>query len=318
MATTYEVTDPSVQIRYSAELEPEKHSVIERSVQAMAAHSTEETDRLRAVEAEPAKVAALLDGLTAEQIAADPVKARALEELLARPFPLDLDSASFLRPENPLSEVENASRLSVLADHFDLWPGQLGVWSPPYHFTWSWHRTDGSPPFNAGFDPPTGQVALDGRSGSPGAMPGGAGTLVEAHAGYGLFFRFPHDGVLIGVSREGVLFSYAVAAQGLGGGNATVEGGIECSILEDGQWRTGATHRFYRKRVSGNEADHDESPGFIDTSDPSIRWPVRAGHDYTFNVGVWVYCDHTAGVGRSAAQSLTQASIANMFTATPI
>ncbi|MGS2588932.1 hypothetical protein [Streptomyces hebeiensis] len=310
MTATYEtVVEPTVQITFTEELEPEHHIAVERSIQGMAAHAAQQTDRVRAAEAEHAKLAAALNAPLARLVESDPASAEALQELRTRPLPLELDSVGVLHPEDTSAAAEEAT-LSVRNI-------QTHVWGPPYHFSWFWHRTNGSPPFNRVIDRPTGQVGLDGRSGSPGAIPGGASTFVEAHAGFGLLFHPPTNGVLVGDSLRRVHDSFGVAAYGIGS-NATVEGGTECTILEDGQFRKGATHRLYRKRVSVNESDHAITPGFFTDSPMSVQWPVRAGHEYTFNVGVWVYCDHTAGVGRSAAQSLCQAIIPSMTTTVPL
>jgi len=34
-----------------------------------------------------------------------------------------------------------------------------------------------------------------------------------------------------------------------------------------------------------------------------IQFPMRAGREYTFNVGVWAFADNTSGVGTSATVS---------------
>ncbi|WP_159049082.1 hypothetical protein [Streptomyces sp. NRRL B-3648] len=313
--TTHEMDfQPDVYIDFTGEVESDQRSTVERSVQAMATHSIRQSNPTRIAESAEAKLTESLNGAAMRQVEADPAAAKAMEEILALPLPADIESIDAARPERSVTQVEAP---------FLLWPGYLRIWRPPYHFNWSWHRTEGSPPFNSLIDPPTGQVGLDGRSGSPGAIDGGAGSFVEAHSGFGLFFRPPSDGLLIGVpgavsgSELLMFWNYVVATQGFLN-NATVEGGIECSILEDGQWRTGKTITWFRKRVSRFEQDRTGTGGFImNNDDLAIRCPVLAGHEYTLNVGVWVFCDHTAGAGRAAAGSQAMVVIPCIATADP-
>jgi hypothetical protein len=304
-ATNETVNEPTVQLHFSEAVPPEQRIVVERSIQTMAARSAEERDRARAAEAEQAKLQAALDNPLKKLIEQDPAAAKQLQELLVYQQPL-VDIASLLREELP-TEAEDATL--VLRDV------QTRVHGPPYHFDWTWHRTDGRPPREVTLKRPTGEVGLQARSGP---LVEGADKFVEAHAGFGLLFRPPVDGLLRGDSLRRMFWSYVVIAIGAVGCNATSEGGTECTILEDGQLRQRAVHRLWRKRVSNGEHDVADSQGLITDTPMPLQWPMRAGHEYTFNVGVWVYTDNTSGVGQSGAVSVIRGVVPGMTITAPV
>ncbi|MFD8230925.1 hypothetical protein ACFV20_03340 [Streptomyces sp. NPDC059696] len=170
--------------------------------------------------------------------------------------------------------------------------------APPFHFGWAWHRIDGGAPEAVIVDRPSGTVIFDGRSGP--LAPNGRNKFVEIHAGFGVGFRPDRDGVLTATSdRRFMKFYYGVAAHGIGSW-AVAEGGTECSIMSEGNWKAGESRKKFRKRVSVNERETFESNLF---GDGVMRHmvPVRAGHDYQFNVGAWLFVDNTSGVGQSGA-----------------
>ncbi|MET9681999.1 hypothetical protein [Streptomyces coeruleorubidus] len=169
---------------------------------------------------------------------------------------------------------------------------------PPFHFGWAWHRIDGGRPHQVFTDRPSGVAFMDGRVGP--LAPGGGSKFVEIHAGFGVGFRPARDGVLTATSdRRFMKFYYGVAAHGLGSW-AVAEGGTECSIMSEGNWKAGESRKKFRKRVSVNERETFESNLF---GDGVMRHmvPVRAGHDYQFNVGAWLFVDCTSAIGQSGA-----------------
>jgi hypothetical protein len=283
MTDTYETPgEPEVQIHFTKEPDPELQQAVNRSIRAMAVHSSQVTDQKRAEEFEKAELTSLADDALLRQIKADPAAASALAEILARP----------LGPETlSLSEVT---------------PKVVGA-LPPYDYSWSWHYANGAPPFQQVIEGPIGHAALLAKSGQ-----GGAGKFVNAHAGFGIAFRSGATRVMRADSQRRVTHGYVVGAKGFGS-NATVEGGVECTFFEDGQFRKGDTRRIFRRRASVNET-FVVNPGTWVTDAPMpLEYPLVAGHGYNFNVGVWVYTDNTSGVGTSAAKSVCQALIQSMW-----
>lgn len=175
--------------------------------------------------------------------------------------------------------------------------GRSYFW-PPFHFSWSWRRLDGGASQLVTLDRPNGAVFMDGRCGP--LAPQGQTRFVEVHAGYGIGFRAPRDGVLTANSdRRFMKFYYGVAAHGIGTW-AVAEGGTECSIMSEGNWKAGESRKKFRKRVSVNERETFESNLF---GDGVMRHmvPVRAGHDYQFNVGAWLFVDTNSALGQAGA-----------------
>src|SRR5262249_32724267 len=154
----------------------------------------------------------------------------------------------------------------------------------------------GSPPTQSDTHRPSGTVVMKAAAGPLGEGSGSA--FVEAHAGFGLFYRPSTDGILIGeADRRFVKVLYKLAAHGIGSW-AFTEGGSECTILEEGQFKVGETRRLWRERVSVNETRDYESNLFGDGL-MRIQHPVRAGVGYTFNMGAWLFVDNASGIGQS-------------------
>ena len=185
---------------------------------------------------------------------------------------------------------------------------------PPYDFSWAWHDTNGFAPHNLIVNRQTGGVGVDARSGQ---LPGGAAGFVNAHTGFGVFLHsnttktvFPHA-----VLNPGRL-SFAARAIGIGS-NATSEGGFELTVFEDGQFLTAAARKLWRSRVSGSFGDPDESSSGSQGpqlfAGPEFQFTIRAGHNYTFNAGIWAYSDRSTGVGAGAVQSIMEGIITRMW-----
>ncbi|MFD5747018.1 hypothetical protein [Streptomyces sp. NPDC127033] len=295
-------TRTEVGVEFDAPLSHEQRIVVEHSVQAMAAHVAKERDEEQKAEAAGAALGATLERPLLKLIENDPSVAQELQGHLASMPPLEAVDLT-----GPLTnaQVEDAT-LSVRAV-------ETRVDRPPYDFSWSWHRQDGSPPFRQAINRPAGRVDVDARSGS--LMVGGAPKFVDAHAGFGLFFRPPANGVLVGDSLRRLAFGFVVAAYGIGSW-AVSEGGTEHTILEDGQLKQFASHKLWRKRLSVNEFERFVSPTITDTPMP-ISFPVKAGHDYTFNVGFWVRTDNRSAIGRSCAQAIIAGLVPAMTTTIP-
>jgi len=89
------------------------------------------------------------------------------------------------------------------------------------------------------------------------------------------------------------------------GSNATTEGGIECTALENGRLIMSS---------SNETADDREGPIHIGVPKTDPRtFTMQPGRSYTFNIGLWVFSDRTPGVGVAAANAVLEGNIALMW-----
>ena len=89
------------------------------------------------------------------------------------------------------------------------------------------------------------------------------------------------------------------------------------TVFEDGRLLAAASRKLWRGRVSGSVFSPDESasgsqPNQLITG-PELEFTLRAGHEYTFNAGIWVYSDRSTGVGAGAVQSLLEGFVTRMW-----
>ncbi|MYU21796.1 hypothetical protein [Streptomyces sp. SID8352] len=276
-------TGPDVRIEFRTDPDDDTRQGVEKSVRAMAAHSAELTARARAVSSGGDELTALVDDALRRQINSDPGAAAALAEILDRPL-------------GPEFEPGSAS------------PRVVGA-SPPYDYHWSWHDLNGAAQDQMILDDAAAHAALYAKSGL-----GGAGTFVNAHAGFGIGFRANGSRVMRADSGRRVTFGYVAGAKGFGS-NATVEGGLDCTVFENGRFMKGDSRRIFRRRASVNETFVVNPGAWVLDSSMPLEFPAVAGRDYNFNVGVWVYTDNTSGVGVSAAKSLCQVLVESMWVA---
>ena len=311
-STTYPASDlpPNVQIAFrddiDLETQPELRRTVERSVATHVAHSAEAVARVRAAEAERAKLMAALNAPLMKLIEEDPAAIKALEELRTRQY-INLDSPDVLRGEQPLTATNNAATVPLGAARILAVP-------PPYDFSWSWFNQGGGPPFDQRLDQNTGWVGLVARS-DPDA--GGASGFVEAHAGFGLIVgRTDRTVTAKAHSSRSMRFNFRVWAGGLGS-NVTSEGGMDFAAFEDGRLLSIASAKMWRRRVSIDEYDEGGAGPFEVHEPREISFTMRPGHEYTFNVGVWVYSDRTPAIGGALAQALIEGEVLNMVILTP-
>lgn len=291
-STMYPTTDelpPNVRITFRDEVpQRELRQAAERSVATLVAHSAEAVRQARAAESQFAKLTDAVTAPFAKLIEGDSEAVKALNELrtqaLIQPDALD----ELLRP-------------------------RYSQFIPPYDFSWIWHDINGHPPFNSIFDRPTGQVGLDARSGL--VDEGGAPGFVSAHAGFGVLLRaFAKTETGMAFGSGGGRFSFRMKTVGVGS-NATSEGGLEATALEDGRLIASSSLKLWRRRISGfEEASGGESIQWqIPPGADWLRFTMHEGREYTFNVGVWVFSDRSTGIGGGAVQSLIHATVSKMF-----
>lgn len=278
----------------------------ERSVAALVQRAQAAFEARRTLEAEADGLGEALRGPLLRLVQDDARAAGALEALRSRPLAAiePLDALARETPPATCPGAPTGPSGAVTNRSLDL--------TPPYDFSWSWHA--GEPAFEQVLTRPSGRVGLDARSGH---VAGGASGFVNAHAGFGVFLsadtegqRFPH--AVLNPGR----FQFAVGTNGVGS-NATSEGGFELTVFEDGQPLVDASRKLWRSRVSGTLFDPTESAsgslGPQAFTGPELAFTIRPGHGYTFNAGIWVYADHSSGIGVAGGQSLLEGNISRMW-----
>ncbi|MEU6978657.1 MULTISPECIES: hypothetical protein [unclassified Streptomyces] len=298
-STTYpapDIASLNIRIAYRDEHPSEELcGAAERSVGALVLRHMEATRLRREAEAVIDEAAVAYAAPATRLVEPDPAAA----EVLRTARLLDGSTDSF----------DRYATLEPTVPEAPAWARQI----PPYHYTWSWHDTNGYAPYGVVTTLSSGALGLDARSGS---LPGGKSGFVNAHAGFGLAVTTDHEVMARGVSFRQMRYSYTLAAAGTGG-NATSEGGMEFTAFEDGNL-IGATDlnldKLWRSRVSTTLFDPYESdsggqgPYAVDRP-LDLYFRMRPGHGYTFNVGGWVASDYHSGAGQAGAQAFMQGAV---------
>jgi hypothetical protein len=294
---------PTVRVEYRDDATRERlHSEVERSVATLAARAEARLARARAAEHELDKLAAALDAPLVALLQNDPSACQASERLrrrqLVEPEPSGDLSTGSSAPPTTLT-LSGDPVLRTLATY------------PPYDFRWAWHDTNGHAPYNTMLVDATARAGLDARSG---LLDGGASGFVAAHAGFGVVLRTDHPatrtgGAVVNQAR----FSFVMRAVGVGS-NATTEGGLELTALEDGRLIASTSDRLWRKKISAGESASG-GPGSTEYRPSALRFAMQPGRQYTFNVGIWVFTDRSTGVGGAAVQALFEGNVSSLWVA---
>ena len=303
MDSTTEASPANLQISFHESItDPDLRQLTTQSIDALVARSVASTKRAREKDAELAELTDAINAPIARIIQSDPQAVSALEELRKRSLS-EADVDTFYS--------DASSGATTVPNRGDLGPLTFAG-RPPYDFSWSWHDTNGGRPFDMRMNPSNGYVGLIARSGS---VDGGFSGFVNAHAGYGVNLRTDHPRtVSFGGQIESAHRAHNLMAHGAGS-NATSEGGIECTALENGRLIMSSSFKWWRKRISINEtADGREGPIQIDVPKTDPRtFTMQPGRNYTFNIGLWVFSDRTPGVGVAAVNSVLEGNVALMW-----
>jgi hypothetical protein len=267
------------QIEFSENLTADQRAAAERSVAAHIAHVADARAPQRAARAALAESTAAIHAPLVRLVEADPAAAKSLAEASDRRRDLmhllDVDLPAVPRTRDlPLGIVPLAD--NGVADQFFVLP---------YHFTWQWHRGASG---DSTADRNTGEVSV--------------GTTVDddefsdVHAGVGVFMSSTSARPVVARSLRTSSESYTVAAGGFGG-DALAEGGMEMTLVEDGQLRSSGQDKRFRKRLSNGEAEQWDSGGFGVGNDIEVAVQMVPGRGYTLNVGAWVYAEQHGGFG---------------------
>jgi hypothetical protein len=271
-------------MNFSENLNAEQQAAAERSMDAHIAHFTEARTLRRAAQAAQAESAAAINAPLIKLIEADPVAAKALADAgdRRRQF-LQI----FEEVEPPAIPRTRDLRLDFNTVVNDGVADQ--IFPIPYHFDWRWHRGAAG---DSSADRTTGEVSV--------------GTTIEVdefsdvHAGVGVSLSTTDFRRVKARSLRSSWESYLVSAGGFGG-DATAEGGMEMTILEDGQLLSSAQDKRFRRRLSNGESDQWDSGGFGTGDSIEVGCLMTPGRAYTLNVGAWVYCEQHDGFGLGGA-----------------
>jgi hypothetical protein len=267
------------QINISENLTGDQRAAAERSVEAHIAHVTEARGKRRAAEAALAESTAAVNAPLVKLIEADPAAAKALAEAADRRREL----MHLLDVEPPVIPRTRDLHLDILTVADNGVADQIIV--TPYNFAWDWHTGAGG---TTSADRNTGDISV--------------GTTVDdvafsdVHAGVGVFLSTNAPRPVVAMSLRTSFESYTVVAGGFGG-VALAEGGMEMTLLEDGQLKSLAQEKRYRRRVSNGEVRQWDSGGFGTGAGIEVAVLMVPGRAYSLNVGAWVYCQQEGGFG---------------------
>jgi hypothetical protein len=200
------------------------------------------------------------------------------------------------RPDPPLQEptwptvkvVEGRSLAaagSFLADQ---------VFGPPWHYQWQWHT--GAPPVVSEVDRPNGRLRLQTNA-------SGDRSWSNVHGGFGVALTSHKVQSVVGRSLRRTQHTYHVGAGALGG-IATVEGGMDMTVMEADKVLDVAAERRFRLRVGNGEEGGVDFDGWM-TGDGGVQveWVMHRDLVYDFNVGGWVFCDAFSGLSPFSGSS---------------
>jgi hypothetical protein len=300
------VLPPNTDIQFRDEyVEPERRQAVERSVETLVSRYSAALERTRAAEAELAKLSDAVNAPLARMVRDDQGARQALEVLRTKRL-IDIEDVGELMPDRPRPSLHNAPMPKSITG-----VRAITVMYQPFDFSWHWHS--GHAPFNL-IAERDGRVGIDARSG---AIDGGASGDVAVHVGVGLVLTTPFPVVAQGWSiLEPGRYIYALRAVGIGS-NATTEGGVEVTALENGQLIASLNSQWWRRRISANESASDQrGPASIAVPlglPEELTWTMQPGREYTFNVGIWAFTDRSTGIGAAAVQAVIQGVVSKIW-----
>lgn len=261
---------------------------IKQSIAAMARSSLEsgererefysKADALSAAVAAPLQSVIQADSGAMDKIAsADAQMRRHVEELDRSPAP----------PVDPPPDLA-----------FDAPLGGIGR---PFHFLWHWHSGQPAPELPA-LDRSAGFIDVDARTGTSGDR-----SIVH-HAGFGISKSVAHPTTMTARTVRQSIENFNVGAAL--GGSATVEGGIEMTVIENGTLIRHGVDKRFRRRLSVGEHVFGP-PGAWSPGNPiQLTFPMLPGSRYEINVGAWVFCATDQGFpGLSHAAARVRATV---------
>jgi hypothetical protein len=227
---------------------------------------------------------------------------RAREDMISR---RSAGTESAGEPSDPRAQAEALNRIRAGLDVVRRETGRLEpafdvsvhagltTISAPYDYDVHWQAPGTRFPDQSIGDPPGGLMQIQGSSGS-------GDDRVDAVAGVGFVLRSD----VLGIVQVRPYITYEWRYVNLASGafsSAESEGGVELSAWRDGDGALVSAEgvrrsRLFRDRVSPGEFHQNAGDGAVSSSDIQIELTAEPGRSYFVNAGVWVKCDHSAGV----------------------
>jgi hypothetical protein len=310
--TTYPNTIAlTTETQFDERIPEDRRQEIRNSVNTMVTRRIDENTHRRELAAEDRALADAFAEPFLEQLRNSARGADALQLAAdrGRTRTLDVSELGVASEENPSRYVSAGALDYPFTTTRDFQGPATQIFPIPYHFSWSWHDLNGSPPFKQIITPASGRAALDARVGN---APGATGTFVNAHAGYGVSLRSDHR---VACMARSLRSSNDIGAAAAGfNGDATVEAGCEMTVMQNGRLVSIAVDKRFRGRVSGSighptENYNYDNGGFGPGATIEVFWTMEANTNYELNVGAWVFAEAHQGIGGAGAQSLIDAKI---------
>lgn len=234
-------------IEFQSLIGPEQRQSVELSIAALVRRSDEALAKRLAESARQRELTTALNAPMLELVRSDRVAAQALEK--ARYLRTGLDSLDAVRRRDEQAAPQ--------------------VFVKPFHFNWWWHAEGGGAPQRRDIDHSGGRLLQEAGVNAPPHFHDLA--FINGHAGFGIVLTTDHDVQVFARSFRRVGYRYSVGAGFLG--DATVEGGEEFTVNEDGHQIASASVTVFRKRVSGSFSSPSESAEEDSGANiPAMRW----------------------------------------------
>lgn len=285
--TEYGSGPAEVIVQIADDVPPEHRDAIRASVQTMAMRSAEASKRAVEDSTAQTKLMTAMAGPLHKLIEADNDASDALAASNRGP--------DDYRPDTPTQEpawpTVKLVEGKLPATELDFVASQ--VFGAPWHYQWQWHN--GQPPTISSQDRTNGQIRMAVHADQN-------HNWSDVHGGFGVVLRTDRVQAVAGRSLRRTDHTYFVHGGALGG-NATVEGGMEMTALEDGRRVSFAQDKRFRRRLSNGERETVGFHGWTTGEGIEVNWVMLPGRTYTFNVGAWVFGGAHGGVGTASIAS---------------
>ncbi|WP_280482773.1 hypothetical protein [Nocardia cyriacigeorgica] len=296
---------PQVEINIDKGVPEDVRGVIDKSIGSLVERSTRKISRHRAQRDLHSEFRAAQKNHLRRQIESDPESKRAFDEA----------KRNLTMPE-PNTELVSRSPL----DEQMLKAGELFKFGTAtkvftsFHFDWRWSTHDG--PYSLSDAASVGSPGNGGYAGISAYVNADVAHL-NAHAGVGVALTVADVNstapvFVMGRALRWARHEYSVFAAP-GNGDGTSEGGIELTVMENGNFLTAAQNKIWRLRLSDGEVGSGGNlqDGFaLDDPSLSVFWTMNPGSTYTFNLGVWSFVDCDDGIyGNSSAYGYIDSNI---------
>ncbi|NEW50319.1 hypothetical protein GV792_09655 [Nocardia cyriacigeorgica] len=297
---------PQVEITYDKDVPEDTRGVIDKSVGSLVERSTRNISRQRTQRALHSEFRAAEKEHLRRQIEFDAESKRAFDEAKANLKTTELNT-ELLGP-SPLDEqtlkTGDLIRFGTATKIFTT-----------CHFAWRWETHEG--PFSLSDAATVGSPGNGGYAGISAYVNADVAHL-NAHTGVGVALTVADVNsttpvFVMGRALRWVRHEYSVFAAP-GNGDGTSEGGVELTVLENGNFLAASPlHKIWRLRLSNAEVGSGGNlqDGFaLDDPSLSVFWTMNPGSTYTFNLGVWSFVDCDDGIyGNSSAYGYIDSNI---------